>query len=139
MKNRATGCVTISMKPAAPSERSGRTTLGRMLLEKQYDGDLIATGTGEMLTAVTDTPGSASYVAIEHVTGVLDGKEGSFVLHHLGTMAGGVDDLVMAVVPQSGTGRLRGISGQFTVQAIDGKHHFEFGYTVQEGAPDRDC
>lgn len=133
MKNRATGSVTISMKPAAPTERSGRTTLGRMLLEKQFGGDLVATGTGDMLTAVTDTPGSASYVAIEQVTGALDGKDGSFVLHHLGTMAGGADHLVMAVVADSGTGRLAGISGQFTVTVVEGEHRYEFEYALPGG------
>ena len=125
MTSRATGSLIVSMTPAAPSERSGRTTLGRMLLEKQYDGDLVATGKGEMLTAVTDTPGSASYVAIEHVTGTLDGRAGSFVLHHLGTMAGGVDQLAMAIVAESGTGELAGISGKFTLKVVDGKHLFE--------------
>lgn len=130
MTSRATGSLTVSMTPAAPTERSGRTTLGRMLLDKQYDGDLVATGKGEMLTAVTDTPGSASYVAIEHVTGALKGKDGSFVLHHLGTMVGGDDHLVIGIVAGSGTGDLTGISGQFTISAIEGKHRFDFGYAL---------
>lgn len=128
MTSRATGSLTVTMTPAAPIERSGRTTLARMLLDKQYDGDLVATGKGEMLTAVTDTQGAASYVAIEHVTGTLDGRTGSFVLHHLGTMAGSVDQLVMAIVAESGTGELAGISGQFAVKVVDGKHLFEFDY-----------
>lgn len=128
MTSRATGSLIVSMTPAAPTKRSGRTTLGRMLLDKQYHGDLVATGKGEMLTAVTDTKGSASYVAIEHVTGTLNGRAGSFVLHHLGTMAGGVDQLVIAIVAESGTGELAGISGQFSVKVVDGKHMFEFDY-----------
>lgn len=130
MKNRATGSVTVSMQPAAPERRSGRTTLGRMLLEKQYEGDLAASGAGEMLTAVTDTPGSASYVAIEQVSGTLGGREGSFVLHHLGTMTGGADRLVMAVVPGSGAGQLSGISGEFTLRVVDGRHLYEFDYEL---------
>ncbi|MDQ2988129.1 MAG: DUF3224 domain-containing protein [Pseudomonadota bacterium] len=128
MTSRATGSLIVSMTPAAPTERSGRTTLGRMLLDKQYDGDLVATGKGEMLTAVTDTQGAASYVAIEHVTGTLNGRAGSFVLHHLGTIVGGVDQLVMAVVAESGTGDLAGIDGQFSLKVVDGKHRFEFDY-----------
>lgn len=130
MTKRATGSLNVTMTPAAPTERSGRTTLGRMLLDKQYDGDLVATGKGEMLTAVTDTPGAASYVAIEHVTGTLGGRAGSFVLHHLGTMAGGVDQLVIAIVAESGAGELAGISGQFAIKVVAGKHFFEFDYAL---------
>jgi hypothetical protein len=133
MTSRATGFLTVTMTPAAPTARSGRTTLGRMLLDKQYDGELVATGKGEMLTAVTDTKGAASYVAIEHVTGTLAGRAGSFVLHHLGTMAGGVDSLVMAIVAESGTGDLAGISGQFTLRAVDGKHHYALDYALPAG------
>lgn len=130
MTTRATGSLIVTMKPAAPAERSGRTTIGRMLLEKQYAGDLVATGKGEMLTAVTDTPGAASYVAIECIIGTLGGREGSFVLHHLGTMAGGVDQLVVAIVAESGTGELAGITGQFAIHAADGKHLFELDYAL---------
>jgi hypothetical protein len=132
MTHRATGSWTVSMKPAAPTGRSGRTTLGRMLLDKQYSGDLVATGSGEMLTAVTDTPGAASYVAIEQVTGTLDGRKGSFVLHHLGTMAGGTDHLVIAIVAESGTGQLTGITGQFTLEVVEGKHRFELEYALPQ-------
>jgi hypothetical protein len=130
MTTRATGSLKVTMTPAAPTERSGRTTLGRMLLDKQYDGDLVATGKGEMLTAVTDTQGSASYVAIEHVTGTLGARAGEFVLHHLGTMAAGADHLVIAVVADSGTGQLSGISGQFTLQRVEGEHFYQFDYTL---------
>lgn len=133
MTTRATGSLIVTITPATPTERSGRTTLGRMLLDKQYDGDLIATGKGEMLTAVTDTRGSASYVAIEHVSGALGGQAGSFVLHHLGTMVDGVDHLEMAVVANSGTGQLVGISGQFTIKVVGGKHFFEFDYALPGG------
>jgi hypothetical protein len=132
MTHRATGSLTVSMKPAAPTERSGRTTLGRMLLDKQYSGDFVAMGSGEMLTAVTDTPGAASYVAIEQVTGTLDGREGSFVLHHLGTMAGGTDHLVIAIVAESGTGQLTGITGQFTLKVVEGEHRFELQYALPQ-------
>ncbi len=132
MTNRATGSFDVSMSPASPVERSGRTTLGRMVLEKQYSGDMIATGKGKMLTAVTDTKGSASYVAIEHVTGVLNGKEGSFVVHHTGTMAGGVDQLSIAIVPDSGTEELTGIAGKLTLKVVDGEHVFELEYSLPQ-------
>lgn len=132
MTNRATGSFDVSISPASPPDRSGRTTLGRMVLEKQYSGDMIATGKGEMLTAVTDTKGSASYVAIEQITGVLNGKEGSFVVHHAGTMAGGVDQLSIAIVPDSGTEELTGIAGKMTLKVVDGEHVFELEYSLPQ-------
>jgi LDH2 family malate/lactate/ureidoglycolate dehydrogenase len=103
-----------------------------MLLEKQYSGGLIATGTGEMLTAVTDTKGSASYVAIEAITGVLQGKKGSFVVHHTGTMAGGVDQLSIAIVPDSGTEELTGIAGTLSLKVVEGQHVFELEYSLAQ-------
>ncbi|MDZ7805685.1 MAG: DUF3224 domain-containing protein [Gracilimonas sp.] len=44
---------------------------------------------GEMLSAFTSVKGSAGYVSIEQVIGKLDGKKGSFVLQHFGTMNDG--------------------------------------------------
>lgn len=132
MNYRAAGSFTVSMHPAAPAERAGRTTLGRMLLDKTYDGELAATGKGDMLTAMTDTRGSASYVAIEHVSGVLLGRHGSFVLQHTGTMAGGVDRLAVGIVTDSGTDELTGIAGELRLQAVDGGHRYELLYTLPE-------
>jgi hypothetical protein len=132
MTQRAAGSFTVSMNPAVPPERAGRTTLGRMELVKQYEGELAATGKGEMLTAVTDTKGSASYVAIEQVSGVLLGRSGSFVVHHAGTMAGGVSQLSVAIVADSGTDQLTGIAGTMTLEAADGGHRYELLYTLPQ-------
>lgn len=89
--------------------------LGRMSIDKHYQGDLAATGKGEMLTAMTSTEGSAGYVAIEQVTGELQGKTGSFVLQHFGTMENGSERLILEVVPGSGTGDLTGLSGTMKI------------------------
>jgi hypothetical protein len=132
MTQRAAGSFTVSINPAAPAGRAGRTTLARMVLEKEYGGELAATGTGDMLTAVTDTKGSASYVAIEQVNGVLLGRHGSFVVHHTGTMAGGVDRLSIAIVPDSGTEELTGITGTMTLQVVDGGHRYELLYSLPQ-------
>jgi hypothetical protein len=132
MTNRAAGSFTVSMNPAAPPERAGKTTLGRMLLDKAYGGDLVAIGSGEMLTAVTDTKGSASYVAIEQINGELLGRAGSFVVHHTGTMSGGVDRLSIGIVPDSGTGQLTGITGELRLQLADGEHRYELLYSLPQ-------
>ncbi len=127
---RATGTFEVVMKPQASADVPGAASLGRMSLDKQFSGDLLATGQGEMLTAMTPTKGSAGYVAIERVTGTLHGRAGSFVFQHSGTMDRGAQQLSITVVPDSGTGELAGIGGRFTLQIVDGKHLYDFAYTL---------
>jgi hypothetical protein len=83
-----------------------------------------------MLSAMTGTKGSAGYVAIERVVGVLDGKRGTFVLQHTGTMNRGAPSLVVTVVPDSGTGDLVGLEGEFAINIENGKHYYEFTYRL---------
>lgn len=104
--------------------------LARMSLDKQFFGDLEAGSKGEMLSAGTTTKGSAGYVAIEKVTGALNGKQGSFVLQHSGTMTRGTPQLSVTVVPDSGTDELVGIAGQMKIIIADGKHSYEFDYSL---------
>jgi hypothetical protein len=85
-----------------------------------------------MLTAMTGTEGSAGYVAMERVTGTLHGREGSFVLQHTGTMNRGAQQLSIAVVPDSGTGKLAGIAGTFAIRIEDGRHYYDFEYSLPE-------
>ena len=106
--------------------------LGRMSLDKTFTGALEATSIGEMLSAMTATKGSAGYVAIEQVVGSLSGKNGSFVLQHFGTMNRGKDNLILEVVPDSGSGELTGISGKMLIKIDNGKHFYEFEYELSE-------
>lgn len=106
--------------------------LGRMSIDKIFSGPLEATSNGEMLTALTATQGSAGYVAIEQVVGLLSGKKGSFVLQHFGTMNRGKDRLVLEVVPDSGTGELIGLAGKMLIKIDNGKHGYEFDYELLE-------
>ena len=103
---------------------------GRMSIDKTFSGALEATSKGEMLSAMTATKGSAGYVAIEQVSGLLSGKKGSFVLQHFGTMNRGKDNLVLEVVPDSGSGELSGISGKMSIKIENGKHTYEFEYEL---------
>jgi hypothetical protein len=104
--------------------------LGRMTIDKQFLGDLAGTSAGEMLTAMTETEGSAGYVAIERVTGTLGGRQGTFVLQHNGTMNRGNPQLAIHVVPDSGTGELTGLAGTMTIDIAGGKHSYVFEYTL---------
>src|SRR5437773_1073780 len=87
---------------------------------------------GEMLTAVTDVKGSAVYVAIERVTGTLNGRSGTFVLVHRGTMSRGAQELDVTVVPDSGNHQLTGLVGKMAITIVDGKHLYDFEYTLSE-------
>jgi hypothetical protein len=129
---RAAGTFDVKLNPHAPDDKVEGSTLARMSLEKQLHGDLEATSKGEMLTAVTDTKGSAGYVAIERVTGTLHGRRGSFVLQHTGIMTRGAPQLTITVVPDSGTGQLAGLAGTMTITIADGKHSYIMEYTLPE-------
>jgi hypothetical protein len=36
------------------------------------------------------------------------------------------------VVPDSGTGQLAGLTGTMTIDIVDGKHFYDFAYTLAE-------
>jgi len=124
----ATGPFDVKVIPA--DDKSDDPLLGRMMLDKHYHGDLEATAKGEMLTASTAVKGSAAYVAIEKVTGILKGRSGSFVLQHSGIMTQGAPQLNITVVPDSGTGQWVGIAGKMTIDITDGKHFYDLEYTL---------
>ncbi|SDD45406.1 Protein of unknown function [Variovorax sp. CF079] len=134
MNKKASGTFEVKMRPLWQSEQTEGATLGRMSLDKQFSGDLAGTGQGEMLSAVTTTLGSAGYVAIERVAATLHGREGSFVLQHTGTMTRGEQQLSITVVPDSATGQLAGLAGRLAIRIADGKHFYDFDYSLPEGA-----
>ena len=127
MSNRAEGTFEVKMSPQEAPESPG---VGRMLLDKQFHGDLEATSKGQMLTGMTSTQGSAGYVAIEQVTGKLKGRAGTFVLQHNGIMDRGKPQLSITVVPDSGTGELAGLSGKMDIIIESGKHSYVFEYQL---------
>ena len=130
MTQTAKGTFEVSLKPLEMEGIDAKAKLGRMSIDKQIAGDLEATTVGQMLTAMTDTQGSAGYVAVEKVTGSLHGKQGSFVLQHNGTMNRGAASLTVSVVPDSGTGELAGLEGEFRIIVEEGKHLYEFDYRL---------
>ena len=116
-----------------PQEATPETpSLGRMLIDKQFHGDLAGTSKGQMLSTGTALPDSAGYVAIEHVTGTLSGRSGSFALQHNATMARGDGKLNIEVVPDSGTDELVGLTGKMSINIVDGAHSYDFEYSLQK-------
>ena len=130
MTQRATGTFEVKIGPLEAYNKNEGASAGRMSIDKQFRGDLDATSKGEMLAAGTATKGSAGYVAIERVTGSLKGKSGSFALQHSGTMNRGAPQLTVTVVPDSGTDQLTGLAGKMAIIIADGKHSYEFEYSL---------
>lgn len=128
--NLVNGPFDVKITPQSMDDKSEAAPLGRLSIDKQYHGDLEATAIGEMLTAGSAAKGSAGYVAIERVRGKLNGRSGTFVLQHNAIMNRGTPQLNIVVVPDSGTGQLVGIAGKMNINIVDGKHFYEFEYTL---------
>lgn len=105
--------------------------IGRFLVTKKFHGDLMAESQGEMLAVRTRTPGSQGYVLIEHVAGALKGRSGGFMLQHFGIMDRGRPDVVLVVVPDSGTGDLTGLAGRMSIDAAN-NHAYVLTYSLPD-------
>lgn len=127
MTSHARGTFTVEVLPLSPAPAEGLT---RYSINKTIHGDLEATTQGEMFSGGDPKQGVAGYVAIEVVTGTLQGKHGSFALQHLATMDSNGAKMTVVVVPGSGTGELKGISGTFTIKIADGVHSYELDYRL---------
>lgn len=130
MTMHASGTFDVTLTPQAPGAPGDGPAVARMLLDKQFHGDLTAISSGQMLAFTTDVAGSAGYVAMERVSGTLHGRSGSFALQHSGTMTRGAPQLSVTVVPDSGSGGLVGLAGTMTIRIVDGKHLYTFDYTL---------
>ncbi|HJP61242.1 MAG TPA: DUF3224 domain-containing protein, partial [Gemmatimonadaceae bacterium] len=130
LMSRATGNFEVTLNPLAMDNNPGIEGVGRMSIDKQYHGELEATGQGQMLTGGTTIKNSAGYVAIERVTGSLKGRKGSFILQHNGIMTRGTPSLVISIVPDSGTDQLDGLRGTMSIRIEGGKHFYDLTYTL---------
>jgi hypothetical protein len=126
----ATGTFDVKLGPLPTYNTDATAMVARLSIDKTFHGGLEATSIGEMLSAGTTVKGSAGYVAIERVSGQLDGREGMFVLQHSGTMTRGAAQLALSVVPDSGTGELVGLTGTMRIIIADGKHSYELDYSI---------
>ena len=125
----ARGTFDVKVTPLPPDDAAAGP-FGRLLLDKQFQGDLAGVSKGQMMAAQTSIPGSGAYVAFEQFTGTLGGKRGSFMLMHRGTMQAGDYKMDVTVVPDSGTEELTGISGKMTIIIEGKKHSYDFLYSM---------
>lgn len=129
---RVSGSFEVKIAPQKPDNPQAEAAgLGRMSMEKQFEGELEATSQGEMLSLLNREIGSGGYVAMERVTGKLAGLSGSFVLQHHATMNRGEPQLTITVVPDSGTGDLTGLSGTMEIRLEGKQHYYDFDYAIE--------
>lgn len=128
----ARGTFVVSITPQSSDGTPEDTVLGRMSIAKTFSGDIAGTSTGEMLTAMTGTKGSAVYVAVERVRGSIGGREGAFALHHQGISDRGEQQLSIMVVPDSGSGALTGLTGSMSLVIANGVHSYELTYRLPD-------
>lgn len=126
-----TGDFRIQMEPQVPTFKGlDEAKLARVSYRKAYSGPLEAIGLGEMLSVQCAEPGCAGYVAIEQIKGVLDGLNGSFVVQHLGTKTAVDNQMTIDIVPGSGAGDLRGVSGALTIRMEGKRHFYDLNYQI---------
>jgi len=126
---RAAGTFEVKLAPLAVYAEG--SPLGRMSIDKHFQGDIAGTSKGEMLATRSPVDGSAGYVALEQVTGTLKGRAGTFVLQHSCTMTRGAQAQSITVVPDSGTGELAGLAGSLLIIIEGKKHSYEFDYAME--------
>jgi hypothetical protein len=131
----AKGSFDVKMVPAEASDFEKANDIARFTSDKTWHGDFEGVSHVEMITGSTASTGSMAYVAIERMTGKLNGRQGSFTFAHRASMMKGdsasAGELSITVVPNSGTGELTGLTGSLTIH-IDGqgKHTWTFDYSL---------
>ena len=128
----AAGSFEVALAPMADAMGTSDPIIGRMSIDKRFQGDLEGASKGQMLGVRTAVGGSAGYVAMERVVGTLAGRAGSFVLQHSSTMKRGAPTQSITVVPDSGTEGLAGLAGSMTIERDGGAHSYRFEYWFDE-------
>lgn len=111
-----------------PQEDIG-SPAGRMLIQKNYLGDMIGSGTGQMISKRTDN-GVAVYYAIEEFSGSVKGKAGGFTLVHKGYMNKTSQSLEVTILEGSGSGELQNVSGSMLIVQDSNGHKYEVTFEL---------
>ncbi|WP_242103049.1 DUF3224 domain-containing protein [Lysobacter sp. M2-1] len=127
----AKGRFEVKRTPQGAVDLGGGAEAGHFRFDKTFEGPLQAASVVHMLAVGTAVEGSAAYVAIERVSGTLDGRKGVFFAQHSGVMERGKPSLSLTVVPDSGTDGLQGLSGSMQIEIVDGQHFYTFDYEVR--------
>ena len=114
---RANGSFEVTVQPLSNAEVSDDSMLGRFCSPRNSAAISTRRRAGRCCPRAPPRQRSAGYVAIDQVTGTLEGRAGGFVLQHSGRMNRGVPRLSVTVVPDSGTGELAGLSGTLRIKS----------------------
>jgi hypothetical protein len=134
MGTHAAGTFQIESWEEEPYDEREGARLTRTRLSKTFRGDVEGESTAELLMAYAAEEGSAAYVGFERVVGSVHGRSGSFVLHHSASSdaSRGGQSAAWTVVPDTGTGELRGLRGEARIiNEPDGGHPFTLDYDFQ--------
>lgn len=126
------GDFDVRREPQDTLDVGDGTQVALVRFDKVFRGPLDATSTVYMLATGTPVAGSAAYVAIERIIGTLDGRAGSFMTQHSGTMDRGTPTLALTVIPDSGTDALHGLTGRMQIDIVDGRHLYVFDYALAD-------
>jgi hypothetical protein len=127
MPTHASGTFDVRL---TPQESAPDAPVARMLLYKEFHGDLQAVAHGEMLAAHEPLTEAGVYVAIDRVTGTLHGRSGSFLMAHRGIRNADGQRLEIVIVAGSGTGQLAGITGTVGIEIVDKQHFYTVAYEM---------
>jgi hypothetical protein len=116
----------------AYDERDGRR-LTRASVTQRFEGDIAGDGAAEWLMAY-QPDGTARFVGLQLVEGVLGGRRGTFVLETAGQFDGGVARWDATVVAGSSTGELTDLTGAGRFEA---PHGSEATYELEVELPER--
>lgn len=121
---KATGQFTVNILP-----QQDAIGAGRMIIEKDYEGELQGVGKGQMLSKQVDG-GMSVYCAIEEFEGHLAGKPGGFTLLHQGKMSSQSRELSVTVIEGSGSGELASLTGSMQINQDENSHTYIFEYSL---------
>ena len=130
MKNTINGKFSVKAIPQPDDETIQKIGAMKMTFEKQFEGALHSQSLVSMIGMMNQSIGSGGYVALEKVTGALEGRQGSFCLQHSSIMERGKPQQSITVIPDTGTDQLVGLVGQMTIDIIDGQHFYNFEYQL---------
>lgn len=131
MNTQAKATFEIDTWDEKPYDEQEGAKLTRTHVTKTFSGDVEGESTAELLMAYAAEKGSAAYAGFERVVGRVHDRSGSFVLHHNATSSRGEQSATWSVVPDSGTGELRGLRGEARISMEpDGGHSFTLDYDL---------
>lgn len=124
----------VPIEPPLHTGPETGTPVGVAKMEKHFTGEIAGRSTTVFTYALDPASSVGAYVAMESFEGTLHERAGAFNFTHSATTAGeDRHDESFVIVPSSGTGELKGISGHgaITIDA-DGTHRIQFDYRLAE-------